>query len=368
MMTKLPWAESLTYRPNQFAKMLSIADSYVGKLEEKSGIKAKRIGDSIARLFTVEDVFAAARWRQQNGSVASPARQIITSVYLPKGGVGKTTTAIEVSTQLALRGFKTLVIDLDPQGDLSQGMGYDPEMQEQHAAELGLPEEMIVQNSFANLFDIPRFYEPVQADQVIKKPFGEFGPHVIPADMFLLDFEDVINIQPNREKLISTLMQKAKSGQLKNFDTSEYDFIVFDCAPGNSVLTKNALLASDYVIAPVALSMFSTKGLSRFSRALLSLQETFGVAPQPFIVPTMFELNVNRIGDNITILKQNFANAICNVVVRKTEDFSTALNHRLPLSLHKPKSAAAGDYRDMTREFVDMITAQTALKQGELEV
>lgn len=367
MDTRLPWADSMYYRPGQVAKMLDVTDSYIKKLSDKSGIKPRQIGDNIARVYSVDDVFAIARWRRNNAGQPALARQTVLSVYLPKGGVGKTTSAIEITTHLALFGFSTLVIDLDPQGDLSQGMGYDPEMTEAHAVSANMPADAVVKNSFANLFDIARFYDPVDLEEVVKKPYGDLGPHIIPADVFLQEFEDVINIQPNKEKLISTLLQRARIGALKNFDTSKYDFIIFDCAPGNSVLMKNALLASDYVIAPVALSIFSTKGLSRFSRALISMEDTFGIAPQPFVVPTMFEPILSRISDNIQILSTNFGDALSKAVIRKTEDFSAALKEQKPLALHKPRSVGASDYRDMTKEFVAMITTQNQ-QQGALEL
>lgn len=365
MDTKLPWADSLNFRPAAVAEMMGFAPTYVPKLEEKAGIFAQKQPGTPNRFFKVEEVFRLGRHRRASGALPELGGQIVISVYLAKGGVGKTTTASELAFQFAILGYKVLLADMDEQGDLSQSLGYDPEFTDDYVKSAGLPPGLVVHHTFADLFDIQRIYQATPSSEVIKLPYGEFGPHFIPADDTLSDLDELLHIQPAKEQQISKLLADARHQRLKNFDTSSYDFVILDCPPGRSVLSTNAILAADYIVAPVSLTMYAVKGISRFSARLGKLKESFGRIPEVITVPTFHEENINRVADNIATLRQYFSSSTTNSAVAKTEEFAAALEARIPLSLYKPRSKGARAYRAVANEILQRISS-AASKQLEL--
>jgi len=352
MDTSLPWAADLNFRPSTLALMMGFTPAYVPKLEELSGITAARQEGTPNRFFDVDSLFRLARFRRQRSDVAMPSRQVQIAVYLPKGGVGKTTTTIELGMQLAIKGAKVLLVDLDSQGDMSQALGYDPDMTDQLATEYKLPPGLVVNATVADLFDLHPISHKAELDTVLKKPFGEYGPHLVPADVSLIDFEEYLTSVQGREQRLAKLMQSSRDGLVSNMDVSSYDFVLYDCPPGASTLTTNALLAADIVLSPVSLTMFSTKGIARFGGRLSMLKEVFGYSPDVITVPVMFEGRLNRVADSIQLLRNYFKDTTLETSVRKSEEMSAALDARLPMSLFKPKNKVAEDYRAVAEEIV----------------
>ncbi|PHV10036.1 ParA family protein [Chitinimonas sp. BJB300] len=352
MDTSLPWGDSVNLRPSILALMMGFSPAYMTKLEELSGITAKKQPNSPSRFFSPDDLFRIARFRRNRGDVERLDKQICIAVYLPKGGVGKTTTAIELGVQFAIQGYSVLMVDLDPQGDMSQALGYDPELTDEYAEQIGVPLGLVVNHTISDLFDLPPVCKKTPLDKVIKKPYGECGPHLIPADVSLIDFEEYLSIQVGKENRLSRLMSDARDGRLPHMDTSNYDIVIYDCPPGGSTLTTNALLASDIVVSPVSLNMFSLKGISRFGGRLQRLNETFHYNPDVITIPVFFEAKLNRVMDNMGHLRNHFRETTTENTVRKSEDLSAALDARVPVSLLKPKSKVAEDYRMVAAEVI----------------
>lgn len=366
MNTVVPWAEKLNYKAATVAEMIGVSRPYVAQLEEKSQIRRRKMSNSPSLLFNVQDVFRLARYRRDQGTVSALGGQVIIAVYLPKGGVGKTTTSCEIAFQYALQGYRVLLIDLDGQGDLSEGLGYDPELTNESAEQYGVPPGLVVNYTVADLFDFPRVSAAVPAEDVIKKPYGEAGPHFIPADDGLYDLEEALSIKPVREKQISNFLRDARNGKLSNFDTSQYDFIILDCPPGVGTLATNAIVAADVVVSPISLTRYAVKGISRFARRLYKLQQDFSISPQVVTIPTFYEANFSRVIDNINALRSHFAQSTTEAVIPKSETFSTALDANIPLSLDKPRTPGAAGYRDATKEILSKIMAR--MGQGALEL
>lgn len=195
-------------------------------------------------------------------------------------------------------GLRTLLIDLDFQSNLRLAFGYDSDLDENDAKELNLSTEDIVQYNFANLIREDRQKASLQA--VVKKAFGDNGPHLIPADVNLVDLNSYLMVQrisqaTARKRKIAEWVNDAQQGRdpyqedfrLNLADISQYDLILFDASPQKSLTIEGALLAADYVIAPVSLENFSRKGLSFLSDMLHQLRNDYGRNPELRLVPNL---------------------------------------------------------------------------------
>lgn len=337
-----------SYKVQGVATLLGTTVDVVRRLSDEFEIQvARQETGPKTRLYSIDNVFELASKRAlKKRDKSAETKQVVATVYAPKGGVGKTTLTGNIGVAFALRGFKVLLVDLDFQANLTLSLGYDSELTPEEAAEAQIPESSIVEHHFGHLMkEWPTGRQSL--DNVLKKPYGEYGPHLIPADL-TLDRLDTIMLLASLEgkpadTAIASLIQAGMSGKDKEFDIRAYDIILFDASPSKSRITKGALLASDYVISPVSMEKFSTKALSYLASVLNEMQDQFGRCPELVIVGNFFDAKRTRVLRQLLNITNAYDNAWIGSTIKRSEDFPKNLNEDmdLPLVLAKPTCNSA---------------------------
>ncbi|KMY85009.1 Chromosome (plasmid) partitioning protein ParA [Candidatus Paraburkholderia calva] len=339
------------FKVQAVAKMLGTTVDSVRRMVVDAGIDvARQEHGPKTRLFSAENVFDLARYRstKKAGTKVRSRKQVVATIYAPKGGVGKTTIAGNLACRFSLRGLKTLIVDIDFQGNLTMMYGFETEMTPEEAIAAGLSRSQIVESHFGSL--TPNWpYGRRTLANVVKKPFGENGPHLVPADLTLDRLDTLLTFETfegkNSEFTIARMLRDGMTGKDPFFDIRAYDIILFDAAPAKSRLTRGAILASDYVISPVSMEKFSTKALSYLSSVLTEMQEQVERSPELIIVGNFFDAGRVRTMGQLMTITQTYNDAWLDHTIRRSEDFPKALNadSDLPLVLAKPNSPSTAE-------------------------
>ncbi len=342
------------------AHMLETTVDSVRRHIEESGIEVERQENGPrTRQFSLTNVFDLAAWRQIHRQKTKIRKKVIATIYAPKGGVGKTTIAANLSCLFSLMGIRTLVVDLDFQANLTLAFGYDSELTVEEAQELNMPEEKVVESHFGNL--MPGWpYGRSALKDVIKKPFGDNGPHIIPADLTLDRLDTILTydaLEGKKSDLkIAALIQEGLSGKNPDFDLTAYDLILFDAAPAKNRMTRGALLASDFVISPVSMEKFSTKAISYLSSVLNDMREDVGRSPELLVVGNFHTPNRLRVINQMSVLSKEYPGALLDTVIRRSEEFPKTLSEEEdlpPLCLAKPTSDASDELRSVAKALLN---------------
>lgn len=345
------------YLIGSVAKMLRVNDHVIRDTVGLMGLELERGKTGRrARLFTTDNIFDIARFRRDRGLYQWDTPTAIISVYSAKGGVGKTTLSAELAVQWSFRGLKVLAIDLDTQGNLTQMMGYDPELEPDH--EHPIAKDFLVEYNFGSLFNIPPILPtPLPLQEVLKRPYGENGPHLIPADVTLANLEDALLNAQVRDFQVLRLLQRGLKKPTPKLDLTGYDIILFDAPPSTSMLTNTVLLASDLCISPVALDALSFKGLSILGGRLANMREQVGRSPSVVAVPTFYRENRKRVTKMMDRLKEHYGNILSNHMVREAEEFKRSnVEQEMPISLASPGSKiAVHDIQQISDEMLQTI-------------
>ena len=242
-----------------------------------------------------------------------------------KGGVGKTTTAINLAASLAAAEKKTLLIDCDSQGNASSGMGIDKSIINE-------------KNLYHSLIGKVPLKEVIVGTQL---PCLD----VVPANQDLIGIEvEFVNLE-DREKKLRNL--------LKNLDTP-YDFIILDCPPSLGFLTVNALVASDYLIIPLQCEYFAMEGLGYLLNTVKLVKSRLNPSlALGGILLTMFDtrnLLAHRVSEDV---KNHLGNKVFKTVIHRNVRLSESPSHGLPIILYDIKSRGAVSYMELAREILD---------------
>ncbi|OSO70528.1 Sporulation initiation inhibitor protein Soj [Pseudomonas syringae pv. actinidiae] len=349
----------LTFSPQFAAECFGLTTRRLKDIEEENGIEIRRVprGSSTARVYGLADLFAIAALRRRLGHSKGLSRQMVVSIFVPKGGTNKTTTAVNLALSAQFAGLKTLIIDNDPQGDTSSMLGYDPDLGPEDLTEMGIPQDRLVDGHLGNLVSPllrMRAFDPKTLDEVIKKPFGDDGIHLIPADSYIEDLGVALDASNNPDMWYARWIEQAKSGEIPGCDLSSYDLIIFDNAPAGSRLTKNSVAASDLLLCPIRMDKFSFRALLRLNDWCARFAREYGYAPKMLAIPTMFIRNRPSLINNLFRLNELFPGRVTEEKIYLSEEYTKSLDEGIPLLLWKGATfKSLGPIRDVHREILN---------------
>lgn len=253
----------------------------------------------------------------------------IIAIANQKGGVGKTTTAINLSACLSEIGQKVLTIDIDPQGNTTSGLGVDKNSVENSVYDLILKECMI---------------EECIIETKIK------NQSLVPSSVNLAGAEiELIGIE-EKEYILKKEVDKV---------ADNYDFVIIDCPPSLNMLTVNALSTADTVLVPIQCEYYALEGLSQLVRTIELVQERLNPDLEiEGIVFTMYDARTNLSLQVVENVKDYLHQNIYKTIIPRNVRLAEAPSHGLPINLYDGKSAGAESYR---------LLAQEVLRKGEGE-
>ena len=240
-----------------------------------------------------------------------------------KGGVGKTTTAINLSSCLAEAGQRVLTIDFDPQGNATSGLGLEKGQIEDTVYEM-----MLGDCSFEDCLQ-----REVQEDL-----------DVLPSDSNLSGAEiELLDVENNEFVLKSHL------DQVKN----DYDFIIIDCPPSLSLLTLNALVAADTVLVPIQCEYYALEGLSQVLRTINIVKRKMNPSLEmEGVVFTMYDARTNLSLEVVENVKNNLNEKIYKTIIPRNVRLAEAPSHGMPINIYDSKSTGAESYRLLAAEVI----------------
>lgn len=238
-----------------------------------------------------------------------------------KGGVGKTTTAINLSASLAIHGMKVLVIDSDPQGNCTTGLGIDKTNVTNTVYQLMIGEcsinDCIEKSVVDNLYVVPSSVE------------------LAGADIELIGLED-------REHILESHIKEVKD---------DYDYIIIDCPPSLNVLTVNALTAADSVLVPIQCEFYALEGLSQLIYTIKLVKKRLNrKLVIDGVVFTMYDARTNLSLQVVENVRDNLKENIYSTIIPRNVRLAEAPSHGLPICLYDAKSIGSDAYNDLAEE------------------
>ncbi|MCL2604887.1 MAG: AAA family ATPase [Defluviitaleaceae bacterium] len=248
----------------------------------------------------------------------------IIAIANQKGGVGKTTTNVNLSTCLAQAGKKVLVADMDPQGNTTSGFGIDKNP---------------LRHTIYNILLGDAFLEQVKIPTVVDRL------DLIPANIHLSGAEIELVSHPRREFLLRGIL-----GHTRYL----YDFILIDCPPSLNMLTLNALCAADTVLVPIQCEYYALEGLTQLMHTIKLVQKKLN--PRLAIegaVFTMYDARTNLSAQVVDEVKKHLSEHIYATIIPRNVRLSEAPSHGLPITLYDPGSKGAEAYVQLAQEVIN---------------
>jgi virC1 protein len=246
----------------------------------------------------------------------------IVSIANQKGGVGKTTTSINLSTVLAKKGKKVLLIDADPQGNATSGVGVDKDQQ-------------------FSVYDV--LIEDIEIENTLQKTKVK-NLDLCPSNINLAGAEVQLVGMENREHRL-----KQKLDNIKD----EYDFIIIDCPPSLGLVTLNAFTASDSVLIPIQCEYYALEGLGQLLNTIELVKQHMNKSLQiEGALLTMYDVRTNLSNQVVREVKKYFGDKVYKNVIPRNVKLSEAPSYGLPITMYDAKSKGAKSYDKFAKEFL----------------
>lgn len=248
----------------------------------------------------------------------------IIAIANQKGGVGKTTTTINLSACLAEAGKRVLTIDLDPQGNTTSGLGLDKESLEDTVYELMIGQctvrESLKKTNIENLSVIPS------------------DVNLAGAEIELLGINDKEYILKNEVDYIQ----------------DDYDFVIIDCPPSLNMLTINAMTTADTILVPIQCEYYALEGLSQLVHTINLVQQRLNASLEmEGVVFTMYDARTNLSLQVVDNVKKNLSTTIYKTIIPRNIRLAEAPSYGMPINIYDPKSAGAESYRLLAKEVIE---------------
>ncbi len=248
----------------------------------------------------------------------------IVSYSNQKGGVGKTTTCVNMAAFLASFGKKVLLVDIDPQGNATTGLGFS--------------KSSLKKSVYNVLID-----DEKAEDNILKTELE--GLDILPSNIDLAGAEVELVYKKSREKVLKKALSELRE---------KYDFVMIDCPPSLGLLTINALAASDSVIIPIQSEYYALEGLSQLMNSISLVKQQLNPALDvDGVVLTMYDSR-SLISKQITEeIRKFFTKRVFEIVVPRNIRLVEATSYGKPIMLHDPKCTGARAYKALTQEYLD---------------
>ena len=248
----------------------------------------------------------------------------VVSIANQKGGVGKTTTAVNLSTILAKNGKKVLMIDTDPQGNATSGVGVE-------------------RNQEISIYDV--LVDEVEMKDALQDTQIK-NLKVCPSDINLAGAEVELVSMMSREQRLKEKLEEIKE---------EFDYIIIDCPPSLGLITLNAFTASDSVLIPVQCEYYALEGLGQLLNTVNLVKKHLNKSLEiEGAVLTMYDIRTNLSNQVVKEVKKYFDDKVYKTVIPRNVKLSEAPSYGMPISIYDPRSKGAKCYEKLAKEFVKL--------------
>jgi len=246
----------------------------------------------------------------------------VISIANQKGGVGKTTTAVNLSTILAKKGKKVLMIDTDPQGNATSGLGIDKDVN-------------------FSVYDV--IINDVEIENTLQQTMVK-NLEVCPSN---------INLAGAEVELVSMMSREQRLKEKIDNQKDNYDYIIIDCPPSLGLITLNAFTASDSVLIPVQCEYYALEGLGQLINTINLVKKHLNKELKiEGALLTMFDIRTNLSNQVVKEVNKYFENKVYKTVIPRNVRLSEAPSYGMPISVYDPKSKGARSYDKFVKEFL----------------
>lgn len=245
-------------------------------------------------------------------------------VFNQKGGVGKTTTNINLCSYLAMNGYRVLAIDIDPQGNTTSGLGFDKRELE------------------FSMYDVLTSDKPLK--EVIKKCEVVENFYIAPSTMQLAAAEVELINAPHRETIFKRKLQELGE---------EYDYIFIDCPPSLGILTINALTAAHSVLIPIQCEFYALEGVSQLVNTIQLIKKSLNKTLEiEGVVMSMYDARTKLSNEVVSEVKKYFKEKVYNTTIPRNIRLAESPSFGLPIMLYDDKCKGAEAFEDLANEFL----------------